>query len=41
MRLATDTVRISSAVYGVRDHAFGFSAATAANPLHSSEMKRW
>ena len=41
MRLSGVTVRISSAVYGVRDHAFGFSAATAANDAQSSLTCAW
>ena len=36
MRLSGVTVRTSSGEYAVRDHALGFSAATAENRAHSS-----
>ena len=41
MRLSGATVRISSAEYAVRDHAFGLPAATAENRAHSSLTWHW
>ena len=41
IRLAGDTVRISSADFGSRIHALGLAAATALNLAHSSLILTW
>ena len=41
MRFAGETVRISSAEWPLRSHAYGLSTATAAKRDHSSLMWRW
>ena len=41
MRLAGPGVRISSAVFASRIHAYGLAAATSLKRAHSSLMTRW